>query len=309
MSTLNLLNRITSDLLKPYLRAASLLFLLMLANFAFAAPAAAAGEKNLSDPGRYTFAVIPFYSPEKIWALYTPFIDYLNKNTGQSWELKLYHNHNELIDELCNGRVSAALMGPVPLGRANNKCGATPLLAALGDDGTPSYHSVILTNTTSVTTLRKLKGKKIGFFKGSTAAHIVPAKILKDSGISMSAIQPIFLESQDRIMSALLSGEVAAAGVKETLAKRFSQQKLRVLAISAPLPNFALCASPSLPAAVRQQMISALTRLKPLADKKDAEAMKGWDDEINNGFMVPGKNFLPSVMKVFEIFKELQNEN
>lgn len=309
MSNLKHTNRIIPKLLKPPVVIISLLFLLMLATGSFAASTAATGDKTGTPPIQYTFAVIPFYSPEKIWTLYSPFVDYLSRSTGLSWQLKLYSNHDDLIDAICTGKVSAALLGPVPLGRANHKCGATPLLAALDDDGKPSYHSVILTNTPSVRTLKDLKGKKIGFFKGSTAAHIVPTKMLKDAGIGMSAIQPIFLESQDRIMSALLSGEVAAAGVKENLAIRFGQKNLKVLKVSAPLPNFALCTTPALSPSVRQQMLTALTSLKPLVSRKDAATMKGWDDEINNGFVLPGKNFLPSVVKLFEIFKELQHDH
>lgn len=287
----------------------SLLFFLLLGSITFAAPSNAVSGKTELRPANHTFAVIPFYTPEKIWQLYSPFVDYLSKITGEPWELKLYHNHKEFIDAICDDTVSAALMGPVPLGRINSKCGAKPLLAALDDEGTPSYHSVILTNSTSIPSLKGLKGKKIGFFKGSTAAHIVPAKMLKESGISMSEIQPVFFEGQDRIMAALLSGEIAAAGVKENLAKRFSKERLKVLAVSAPLPGYSIFVIPTLPASVRQHLVSALISLKPLHSRNDAAIVKNWDDEINNGFMVPDKDFLPSVLKLFETYKEIQNEN
>jgi phosphonate transport system substrate-binding protein len=270
---------------------------------AFAAPSAA---RATGHGATYTFAVIPFYTPEKIWTLYSPFIDYLNKNTGVSWELQLYHSHDDLIADLCSGKISAALLGPAPLGRANNKCGATPLLAALGKDGKPSYHSVIMTNSPTVSSLKNLKGKKFGFFKGSTAAHILPAKMLKDAGLGMADIQPVFFESQDRIISALLSGEIAAAGVKETLARKFSGEGLKIIAVSPPLPNFSLCATPTLAAAVKQSLTSSLIRLKPLTNSKDAETVKSWDDEIKHGFTLPDKEFLPSVMKIFGIFSEIQ---
>jgi phosphate/phosphite/phosphonate ABC transporter binding protein len=315
---MQLMQKITTDYanrgklmfhLKPSPGSALLLLFITLITIALAAPGTHASQATAANPARYTFAVTPFYTPEKIWVLYSPFIDYLSKSTGAPWELKLYHNHNELIDALCNGTVSAALLGPVPLGRANSKCGAKPLVAALSNDETPRYHSVVLTNKPSISSLKHLKGMKFGFFKGSTAAHIVPAKMLKDAGVSMSEIQPVFLESQDRIMAALLSGEIAAAGVKETLAKRFSKERLKVVAVSAPLPNFAICATSSLPSSIQRQMISALTRLKPLSSSKDADLVKTWDEEIHNGFMLPGKDFLPSVIKVFELFKEIQNEH
>lgn len=289
--------------MKTAVAIAVFLFFILPGNFSCAeVPAVKSAEA--SKP--HTFAVIPFYTPEKIWTLYAPFIDYLKKNTGQPWELKLYTNHDELIEGICSGKISAALLGPVPLGRANNKCGVKPLLAALGKDGKPDYHAVILTNSPAVKSLKDLKGKKIGFFKGSTAAHIIPAKMLKDAGVTMADIQPVFLESQDKIMSALLSGELSGAGVKMNLANKFANTGIRRIATSQHLPNFAISATPTLSPEMSQQLVNSLKRLKPLSKSTDADIMKSWDDEIKNGFIAPGKDFLPSVVKIFEIFTEIQ---
>ena len=280
----------------------TVLYLLISGSITFAAPSV---SKSADNTDIHTFAVIPFYTPEKIWTLYTPFIEYLKKSTGVAWQLKLYNTHDELIEDICRGRVSAALLGPVPLGRANEKCGVKPLLAAIGKDGKPSYHSVILTNTPTFISLRDLNGGKFGFYKGSTAAHIIPAKMLKDAGVAMTEIQPVFFEGQDKIMSALISGEITAAGVKENLAKKFDNVGLKTLAISQPLPNFAICANPSLSSSVRRNLVSSLTLLKPLSNSADANTMKSWDDEIKNGFTTPDKDFLPSVKSVFKIFVEI----
>lgn len=289
--------------MKRAIAIAAFLFFILPENISYAATSVG---KPTEAKAPYTFAVIPFYTPEKIWALYTPFIDYLKKSTGQPWELKLYSNHDELIEGVCSGKVSAALLGPVPLGRANSRCGVKPLLAALGKDGKPDYHAVILTNSPAVKSLKDLKGNRFGFFKGSTAAHILPAKMLKDAGVSMADIQPVFLESQDKIMTALLSGELSGAGVKENLAKKFANTGVRSVAISQPLPNFAISVTPSFPPAARQRLVTSLVRLKPLSNGADAEAMKEWDDEIKNGFITPDKEFLPAVTRIFDIFTEIQ---
>jgi len=273
-------------------------------------PAVAAGAENKQPlPSRYTMAVIPFYSPEKIWLLYAPLIDYLKRTTGQPWELKLYPNHDSLIEDLCGGQLGVALLGPVPLGRANRKCNAEPLIVALGKDGKPTYRSVVVTSDPAVTTLGSLRGKKVGFFKGSTAAHIVPAKLLKDAGLGGAAVQPVFFESQDRIMTVLLTGEISAAGVKETLYRKFEKEPIRVLTISGPLPNFAFSALPSLSSRLREPFVQALLRLKPHASTRDADMMKGWDDEIRNGFMLPAQDYLPSVLNVLGIYREIMHED
>lgn len=255
-----------------------------------------------------TVAIIPFYSPEKIWSLYTPFIDYLKSETGLPWELKLYPDHNSLIEELCGGQLAIALLGPIPLGRVLEKCGATPTLVALDKEGNPTYRSIMISGDPAVKELGDLKGKKFGFFKGSTAAHIVPLKMLLDNGLG-NAIQPVFLESQDRIMTALLTNELAGAGVKEGLYRKFKSEPLRVLQSSSPLPNFAFCPAPALPAALKERFAAALLKLQPRTSPVDRERVGSWDDEIKNGFVAASPDYVESVRQLHHVYHEVTHED
>jgi ABC-type phosphate/phosphonate transport system substrate-binding protein len=117
----------------------------------------------------------------------------------------------------------------------------------------------------------------------------------------------VFLESQDRIMAALLAGEVAAGGLKETLYQKFRKENLRIVATSDQLPNFALCALPSFPEKARDRLLAALLRLKPLASKADAETVTHWDDEIKNGFSIPDEHFLPAIINFYSTYWEVTN--
>jgi len=282
-----------------------------LATLAFLGLAALPTRAGAADaPARTTrtLAVIPFYSPERMWLLYTPLIDYLRRETGEPWELKLYPNHETMLAGVCAGEVDVTLLGPVPLGRVNRACGAIPFLVPLEKGGKPRYHAVLLSSDPAVTTVAGLRGKKIGFFKGSTAAHIIPLKMLGDAGLGPGAFEPVFFEGQDRIMTALLAHEIAGAGVKEVLYRRFEKDPLRLLKTSEPLPNFAFVALPSQPAALRARFVAALLKLKPRERPDDAKIVTGWDDEIKNGFMVPPPDFLPSVLKVFDIYEAVMHE-
>jgi phosphonate transport system substrate-binding protein len=269
-----------------------------------AAPAESTGHRS-----PYTLSVVPFYSPEKIWVLYTPFIEHLRTRTGLAWELKFYPNHEALLSSICSGEVGIALLGPVPLGRVIDRCGAEPLLVALGRDGKPFYRSVIVTGNSSLTSLADLRGKPFAFFKGSTAAHIVPATMLRNAGVRLQDLQTAFYESQDRIIKALLTREVMAAGVKESLYRKFKDQPLKVLAVSDPLPNFAFCAAPSLDRRTRERFIAALADLRPLANSRDASTVKDWDDEINAGFTLPTPEFRESVLKIFKLSEEIMHDD
>lgn len=275
-----------------------------------AAPALSVAAAPAPTPlSPYTVAIIPFYSPEKIWLLYTPFIDYLKNETSLPWELKLYPDHKSLLDDLCADKIGFALLGPVPMGRAMQKCSLKPFLVALNKEGKPSYHSVIVTADPAVTALDQVRGKKFGFFKGSTAAHIVPMKMLKEAGLDAEATTPIFLESQDRIMTALLSKEISAAGVKESLYRKFKNEPLRVLKTSVPLPNFSFCAAQSLPVAIRERFATVLLKLQPLSTPKDAETVQAWDDEVKNGFIAASQDYLNDVTALHDVSHEIMHED
>jgi len=253
---------------------------------------------------RPSVGIIPFYSPEKIWKLYTPLVEYLRETTGISWELKLYHNHESIIHDICNGNLSIALFGPIPFVRAYEKCGVKPLLVALGENGEPYYRSVIVTNDPGIRSLKDLKGKKFAFFEGSTAAHLLPRKMLDDEGVAVDSIQPIFLGSQDRIIDALLKHEVAAAGVKESLYRRFEKSPLKVLAVSDAVPNFVFCSTPALSSQVEKKFVQALTALKPLSDPSHKQTVRAWDDEVQHGFITPPKTYLQDVLELKDIIRK-----
>jgi len=275
-------------------------------------PAILAAAESPAPPAtdsEYTITVIPFYGPEKIWALYTPFVDFLKESTGKPWTLKLFPSHEALIDGLCNGKVTVALLGPVPLAKVMSKCKAEPLAVALGKDGTPFYHSVIVSTDPAITTLDGLKGKRFGFFKGSTAAHILPRKILRQAGLNREEFEPVFFESQDQIVNALLGRKVDAAGLKETLFKKFKDEGFHILATSDPLPNFAFTAAPNLSSATRRLFVDTLLRLTPASNESDRKRMKTWDDEIKNGFIPPSDTFRSSVKDLLSVTDEIMRED
>lgn len=235
--------------------------------------------------------IVPFYAPEKIWGLYAPLIEHLNKTTGIRWELKLYHNHDAIIDGFCRSEVAVAFLGPVPFGRAQERCRIRPLLVALGSDGKPEYSAVIITSDSEVRALGDVRGKKFGFFEGSTAAYVLPRKLLEDEGIVMSAIKPVFMKGQDKIMDAVVKHEITAAGVKESLYKKFRGTDIRMLKISEPVPNFVFCASPVLPQRVEKKFIESLRRLQPRTNPDDRRTVQAWDEEIKHGFILPPGNY------------------
>ena len=285
----------------------ALLLLFSLAGTALSAPPAAApGKPAAAHP--YTLTVIPYYSPEKIWTKYSPLIDHLKRATGKPWELKLYHNHDALLDALCGGEVSFALLGPVPLGRAIDRCGVGIEAVALGKDGKPFYRAVIATGDPAVRTLADLKGRRFALFKGSTAAHIIPLKMLREAGIAEAELAPVFYESQDRMVNALLERDASGGGVKEVLYRKFRGDQLRLLKMSDPVPGFAIASAPAVNAAARTSLAAALTALDPRGAATDRQLMQEWDEEVKNGFILPPAAYRSSVLAILSVYREITHE-
>ncbi|HEY6000937.1 MAG TPA: PhnD/SsuA/transferrin family substrate-binding protein [bacterium] len=257
----------------------------------------------------HTLAIIPFYAPERMWQLYTPFVEYLGRATGEPWTLKLVTSHDEMIAAVCAGEVDVAFLGPVPAGRVNARCGAVPFVVALGKDLRPVYRAMLLTSDPAVTSTEGLRGRKVGFFRGSTAAHIVPLSMLRDAGLGPGSFEEVYAESQDKLMTTLLERKIAGAGVKENLYRKFEKEPVRLLEASAELPNFAFVALPSLSPAVRERLAGALLPLRPKERAADAETMRGWDDEIANGFAAPAPEFLPAVLRLRDMYEAVMHES
>lgn len=264
-----------------------LILSLPLALASLPAPALAAGEEKPA----LTIGIVPYYSPDKMYQLWTPVVDYLNRKTPFTWAIKLGESHDQLVEGLCRGDLHVGYLGPVPLGKALNKCGVKPLLISLGLDGQPTYQAVLVTTDPSVRLVGDLRGRKLGIFEKSTASHYLPLRMLADAGVRREEVEVVNLPSQDRIIAAVLANQVAAGGVKETLFRSFADQKLRALASSVPLPQFSFCAGSSLPPEAEKAFVSALLALHPSQSAADRELLKGWDPELSNGVVVPPADF------------------
>jgi ABC-type phosphate/phosphonate transport system substrate-binding protein len=270
------------------------------------APGHPLGAEPARRPATRKLAVVPFYAPELMWRLYTPLIEHLSRQTGEPWTLVLPATHAAFDDAVCRRKVDVALTGPVPLARINRRCGLLPFLVALGPDGKADYHSMLVTASPDVTSVAALRGRQVVFFKGSTAAHVVPVKMLAEAGLEPGSYEPLFVESQDRVMTMVLTGKAAAGGVKSALYRRFAgEPSLRLLQTSAPLPNFAFAALPSLPKAVRERFSAALLPLNPRARPADAQLVSGWDDELKAGFIAASDGFLPAASELLKATETL----
>lgn len=295
---------------KQLRRPAALSFLLISALISFSSASLAEvkhiPQKKIIPERPVTYiGILPQLSPDKTWTLYKPFIDYLNRSTDLHWELKLSNDHGHIIESICNGDISIAFLGPVHFAIAYKKCGIKPLVVALSEDGDVYFRAAIITGDQSINSVKELKGRSFAFGPKQTAgAYVIPRKMLEEEGITMEMISPVFYTGGDRIIDAVIRREAEAGAVREGLVKIVKHSNLKVLKLSEPIMNLAFSASPMLRHDTGRKFADALIRLRPLINKADSNAVKGWHLELRYGFAKPPDNYIHESLELYKTYEQ-----
>jgi phosphonate transport system substrate-binding protein len=248
-----------------------------------AALAQEAGPAEEQEPLR--LGVVGFYNPRLMYLKYQPLADYLTEQTPYRWELDISATYEQTVDDLCAGRLALAYLGPLTYVIARHRCHALPLVR-LNTGGRDTYRSVILVREDSeIDELSDLEGRSIGFGAAlSTSSHLVPRAMLRDAGVgSEQGIRFRYFKHHERAARAVLLKEVAACGVRDTVADKFLERGLRAIERSVPIPNFPLVVPAGSSHKLRREIMIALID-RPKEDRDLAERIRGWDDELAGGF-------------------------
>jgi phosphonate transport system substrate-binding protein len=249
-------------------------------------------------------SIVPFHAPEKIWKLYTPFVNYLNKNTNIKWQLKIYPNHEEIKKALCNGEISIALFGPILAYKANKECNAEPLILALNEDGKPNFSIYIVTADKKIKSIKHLKGHRIGLFKPATVANVVTRELLNKEGINEENSKFIVYQNLERIVNDIMTDEIKAGGIRNLNYLSFKNLNLQILKKSEPVPGFSFMALTTIDPKIKKLFINALLRLNSLEKDNLRKITSEWDETIKHGFSLPDKNYLKEAEKFNIIYEK-----
>ena len=119
-------------------------------------------------------SMIPTMNPGKIIRESTPFIDYLEKETGAKVELTVPTNYAAVVEAMASDRVDIAYLGGFTYVQASARAGAKPLVQRQKDQ---TLHSLFITQPDSaIRSLGDLKGHSFAFGDvNSTSGHLMPA--------------------------------------------------------------------------------------------------------------------------------------
>ncbi len=267
------------------------------------APAFPAGE---APGGRVVrrLGVVSLYNPRLMYLKLQPLADWLSEATGERWELALATSYEQAVDQLCSGGVDLSYLGPFTYVIAHARCGAEPLVH-LRTGGKDTFESWILVREDGgIHDLAGLRGHRVAFGSPlSTSSYLVPRRMLEEAGLRLGAdVSCGFYGHHERAARAVLLGEADAAGVRDTIGARFVGRGLRLLARSAPIPNFPFVVPRDTPEELKRRWVAVLVD-QPARDERARAAMAGWDVELRDGFAPADDAFYDTVRRIIrEVF-------
>jgi phosphonate transport system substrate-binding protein len=158
----------------------------------------------------YVFAIHPLNNPVRLFEIYGPLIDYLNRNIPDAkFRLEASRNYDEFDKKLYARQFDFAL--PNPYQTLNSLSHGYYVIAKMGDDF--KFTGVILVRRDSgINKVIDLKGKKVSYpARTAIAATMMPQYYFQTHGLDVNRdIENLYVGSQESSIMNVYLGNVAA---------------------------------------------------------------------------------------------------
>lgn len=158
----------------------------------------------------YVFAIHPLHNPVRLFEVYGPLIDYLNRNIPDAkFRLEASRNYEEFEKKLYARKLDFAL--PNPYQTLNSLGHGYHVIAKMGDDY--KFTGVILVRRDSgIKKITDLKGKKVSYpARTALAATMMPQYYFQTHGLDVNRdIENLYVGSQESSIMNVYLGQVAA---------------------------------------------------------------------------------------------------
>ncbi len=210
------------------------------------------------------FGLTPVEDALQMNQSFGPLCEFIARLLGRDIYLRLGHDYADAINDVGTGRAVLSYQTPSTYIEAHDKYKVEPLAVAL-PKGEPFYRSAIVVRADSgIADLAQLRGQSFAFGDAkSTGSKAMPESMLRGAGVRVGDLSKHgFLGSHDNIAKAVLAKAYTGGGLMLSVAEKYTGQGLKILATSAPIPQFPICASPGLSVEDRERITNALLALK-----------------------------------------------
>jgi len=216
------------------------------------------GVLHAAEPLR--FASLVLEDREAVIREFSPLLKWMEKGLNRPVRIVLHENYDDILDAFARRQVDLAYLGPLPYVRLRDRYPvAEPLITFNEADGSATYRCVLAAFRGDAIRLSGLRNRVIGLTQPlSTCGPLsVDALLRKQAGFGLEQTRQQVLGSHQNVAQAIVGGDVAAGGLKESIAKKYAGLGLEVLASTDPLPGFALIVNR---ATLNEAQVAAMSR-------------------------------------------------
>jgi len=192
------------------------------------------------------FAPLPLENRETVTRQFSPLLTYLEKTQARPARFVFFDDYEDLLVAFSRNQVDLAYLGPLPYVRLRQRHPqAEPLARFLEADGGDLYRCALVAFRGDRVRIADLRHRLIGLTQPlSTCGYLAVNGMLRaQAGFGLDQTRHRYLGSHEAVALASIAGEVAAGGMKESLARKYAGLGLEVLASTGPFPGFALVAN------------------------------------------------------------------
>ncbi|NOQ23654.1 MAG: phosphate/phosphite/phosphonate ABC transporter substrate-binding protein [Candidatus Aegiribacteria sp.] len=227
-------------------------------------------------------------NPQEDARQYLPFLEYLEKATGYTFELVFTPGNDRIVDDLGTGAVQFAFIGAGSYIQVHSKYGVVPLVHGLNAQGEARYQSVIIVPPDSpIRDIEDLRGRRFAFGSvTSTQGHLIPRIILAEHGLILDDLAAYeYTGSHQNCANAVSAGQFDAGGMQDILGMELAADGLvHIIYTSRHYPSSGIAANIDVPAEILEKVQQALLDFDPQG--RDSSNLYHWNmTEMPNGFV------------------------
>lgn len=215
----------------------------------------------------YTIGVVPQFEQRKLYAIWKPVVEDLEKRTGLTFDLNSTLTIEKFEKAIERGEFDLIYTNPYHIVQVHDKQGYIPLVA----DKVPLRGILVVRKDSKIRTPAELNGKVVAF----PSPNAIGATLLPKSDLGQlfqATVTPLYVKTHSSVYLHVVK-ELAAAGggVEKTLQEQSEAVRgaLRVIYTTRSFPSHPVAAHPRVPRDVRDKVRRALLDMSVSPEGKE----------------------------------------
>lgn len=210
--------------------------------------------------------------------------DFLEKNTPHKFTISVPTSYIAVVEAFGSGRADVASLNTYGYILAHNKYKVQAGLTVVRNKE-ETYQGQIITHArTGIKSLADINGKRFAYVDpSSTSGYVLPLKLLKDNGIKPK--ETVFAQRHDAVISMIYQGQVDAGATfyspphnneiqdaRRLVTAQYPdvEQKIKVVALTEPIPNDTISYRHDLPEPMKKAVSEGLIKFIATPEGKKA---------------------------------------